>query len=785
MAIKKGNKKEELKLKEVKNVNEELTFNDDDVDALDPLEAIRLRYDMYAGSLDPVTHMVKELFDNSIDEFTNNFCKNIWIKIDTKKNSITVKDDGRGLPHGINAKLKQPTIQVLFTHVHAGSKYDKKSVKVSAGKNGVGLKIITACSEFAHVESLREGAIASMEFSRGKITQEFKTKKTKEKGNGTTVTFIPDASLFGEEDVKLKPEKIREEINLKCYLNAGLKVTFIVDGEEEVIQYNLGLSDFLNTEVESPLFNMENIVFENTDNNGNTYEVALAFQNSTDEKILSFVNSLPTLRGTHETGFKKGITIAFNEYIKNNGLLAKKDSKLQIKGEDIRRGLVAIISLKHVEPMFDGQTKSELTNKDVDSIVKNIVSNNITRWFEENPQLAKKLCERAVAFARATNNAKESMKKIVKVSASSMGLTVTEKFKDCISEDPNEVEIIIIEGDSAAGNVEQGRFADFQCVYPLKGKIKNTYKSKHNTIINTAELNEFLKIMFGTNDINKIRAMFASGEIDKVIKGKKIIIMTDADPDGNHIQNLFINFIYEHLPEIIELGYLYIGVSPFYRVNVNGKWRYFMNDYEYNQFVSEIISKKYKVKEKGWTVSKVLMKADDYISEFDRIKNKFSIDNEIINVCMRQNEVDGMIKEFQDFGLEVYDIGNDDYQIEGLFENIWHSFFLSELFAEMEKSLVDIYPFSTINMTEDGELFEFDLYNGLTSMKKAFKYSRNRIKGLGELDGIELRETSLDPNTRTLIQVKADKSETEEDLFKVLFGPNPDLRKNFIGKHLL
>lgn len=803
MAIKKTNKtvkettkKETNEVKTKKSLAKDLSFDDEDVDALEPLEAIRKRYDMYCGSLDPVTHMVKELFDNSIDEFSNGFCKEIAIEINTKDNNISVRDDGRGLPLGINAKLKQPTMQVLFTHVHAGSKYNKKSVKTSAGKNGVGIKTITACCEWAKAVSVRDGETACMEFSRGKITKDFtKTKLTKksnvygleQKGHGTYVQFKPDASLFGEEDAILKPEKIRNEINLKCYLNAGLKVYFILDGKKEIIQYNLGLSDFLNTEIKTPLYNMENVVFKRMDGD-NTYQIALSFENSTDENIKSFVNSLPTLRGTHETGFKKGLTKAFNEYIKNNGLLNKKGDKgLQIKGEDIRRGLVAIISLNHTDPMFDGQTKSELTNKDIDGITSNIVFEEITKWFEENPALAKKLTERAVAFARATNNAKEAMKKIVKVSSSSLGLSITEKFKDCTSDNPDDIEIYVIEGDSAGGNVEQGRFSEFQCVFPLKGKIKNTYRNKQSTLINSNEINEFLKVMFGTNDIAKIKQMFANDEIDKVIKGKKIIILTDADPDGSHICILFLNFIYEHLPELIEKGYLYIGLSPFYRVNVgtsgNVKWRYFMNDYEYNQFVSEIIGKRYKVMNPKYNINRVLMNADAFIEEFEKIMHKYTVDADVMNAIIRNDEV-ANIRKYLIEELNLKEDGSDNY--EELYNNIWHSFNLDELMSDMT-DLCEIFPFQTLilNDKNEKEEYEFDIYDGLLELKSIFKYVRNRIKGLGELDSEELRETSLDPEKRTLIQVKADKDDTEVELFKILFGPNPDLRKEFIGKYLL
>lgn len=796
MAVKKTTKKtvkETIKKEVTKNTKtkkkmdeEVLTFTDDDVDALDSLEAIRVRFDMYIGSQDPVTHMVKEILDNSIDEFLNGFCNKIIVDISTKENVITVIDNGRGLPLGMNKKLKKPTMEVLFTHVHSGAKYSKKTVKVSGGKNGVGIKTLTACGEYLFVESTRDDMIGTMEFSRCKVVQPLKIVKKKTKQSGTKIVFRPDSTLFNEEDIKLNPERIKDIIRLKCYLNAGLLVEFIVDGELESIQYNAGLSDFLNSEIKSPLFNMENIVFTGKDDDENEYDFAIAFENSTDEKILSFVNSLPTLRGTHETGFKAGLTTVFNNYIKKFNLLNSKDKNLQVKGEDVRRGLVTIISLKHAEPMFDGQTKSELTNKDINGIVRNIVVEKLSAYFDENETLAKKLCERAVSFARATNNAKEAMKKIVKVNSSSLGLTVTNKFKDCSSNDPNVVEFIVIEGDSAGGNVETGRFSKFQCVYPLKGKILNTYGAGNAKLINSNEINEFLKIMFGTNDLKRIKEILQSDEeIEKNIKSKKIIIMTDADPDGSHIRILFLNFIYEHLPELIERGYVYIALSPLYRVNVNGKWRYFMNDYEYRHFESEIISKKYKVMNPKFTVNKTMANYEEFVREFNRIKHKYSIDDDVLNSIIRFTEVSD-IRRYLIHDLLLEEDGEDNY--EGLHNNIWHSFNLDDLLAETS-DLCELYPFQTLVLQDKTtkEEFECDIYDGLQLMHKEFRYTRNRIKGLGELDGMELRETSLNPNTRVLIQVQSqeEKKDVETELFKILFGSNPNLRKEFIGKHLL
>lgn len=522
------------------------SFTDSDVMALDGLEAIRKTYDMYVGSSDPSTQLFAEAIDNSVDEFMNGYGETIRVTINTKENKLTIRDEGRGLPLGMNSKLNKPTMEVLLTHVHSGAKYNKNVVKTSGGKNGVGIKCVTALSEFLEVKSIRNDdnvlRRGSMTFKHSEIVEPFKVIKIKtipKNYVGTSLSFIPDKEILGEEASKFNIDKIKELIELKCYLNAGLKIELKIDSEEKITYYHEnGILDYINAKNVNPLFNMETIHITEYDESGNKYEVVLSYNNDTEENIISFVNSLPLPDGgTLETGFKKGLTQVFTDYIKNNNLLSNKDKNLNIRGEDIRRGLICIISLHHDSPRYSGQTKDKLDNPDVDPKMRKIIVDNVAEWLQKNPKKAKAICERIIAFSRATTNAKEKMKKIVNVNQNSSGLEITEKFMDCESEDPDEVEIFVVEGDSAKSGVEDGRDYKYQCIYPLRGKILNTNGSTTNTIMDNKELNEFLKIEFGTNDLKKIRETLkrikdGEKELEASIKSKKIIILTDADEDG-------------------------------------------------------------------------------------------------------------------------------------------------------------------------------------------------------------------------------------------------------------
>lgn len=756
-----GTSEEEVNDEFVTDIKEEehvdVAFTEDDVIVYEEIEAIRKKFDMYAG-IDPAYHMIKEGVDNGVDEHMNGYGNTMKVIVDTKENSCIIRDFGRGLPLGMHKKEKKPTIEVLFTKVHSSGKFTKNVVKTSGGKNGVGIKIINALSETLIATSYRDiedengnkigtekGVIT---FSKGKVKEKLKvTKLKKPVTSGTELYFIPDKAYLEKELGKGKHlidvNKLREELRLKCYLNKKLTIKFTIDGKTEVISYKNGLIDYVNNHNDTPLKNMEAFSYSGADKNGDTYEIAFAYNSGRTENIVSFVNSIPTSAGgSHEKGFKRSLTRTFKTYITNNGFLTRKDKDLNITGEDVRRGLVCIISLHSSNPIYNGQVKDMIESSVVDRAIDRITTNGINEFLSKNPKTAKAICERIIQFARATNAKDKEIKKIETISQSNLGLELSNKFMDCETDDPRLAEIYIVEGDSAKGGAEEGRFPEFQCIYALKGKIKNTHNLSNSGLISNNEINEFLKIEFGTNDMKKIHEVLTAiveahrdgtllekPELLSSIKSTKIFILTDSDEDGKHITMLFINFIYEHLPELIELGWLYIGLSPFYRVLVNKNWRYFMNNREYGEFIAETISNKYTVIDCNYEMSELLGRADIFREEFKRIMEENSIDPDILSVIFREDDIEEIYSYITDvFGLVIYDNGD----VDGLYNDAWMSFNIQDVITETDE-LLEIYDPELVTLTiynnSTGEEDVYDLFEGLNLLMKSFTYKRNRIKG--------------------------------------------------------
>ena len=496
-------------------------YSDESIDLLEGLEGIRTRFDMYVGGKDSAAfHLVKEVVDNSIDEAINGYCTNINITYDEKLNQISIEDNGRGLPTGINKKTKKPTIEVLFTYMHAGGKFNKDSFKVSGGKNGIGLKAVNALSSFLLVESFHNGEHYSMEFSKGKIVKSLNKLGNTTK-RGTKITFIPDDEIL-KQFAKIDQSLLKEELNKRAYINAGLEINLKIGKEKTTFKHDNGIIDYLN-DINTDQIN-EPINFEFTDKKGNIYEVVFNYANESGENIKSFVNGISTSKGTHEQGFKTGLTVALLEFIKENNLLPKKLEKLEIKGDDIREGLYSIISLKLLEPEFRGQVKDELSNSEVLGELKKATHEKTKDWLSKNIDIGKKIANRIIAFAKGRKEANAIKDKIVKVNSNSSGLSFKSDFPDCDSRDITKNEIIVIEGNSAGGSVRNARISEIQAVFPLRGKPLNAYGLTHARILANKEFKELIKVIFGTTDIKNI-------SYDNIRYGK-IIILADADDDG-------------------------------------------------------------------------------------------------------------------------------------------------------------------------------------------------------------------------------------------------------------
>ncbi|ALN97756.1 DNA topoisomerase [Bacillus phage vB_BpuM-BpSp] len=502
----------------------QMEYNEDSIVVLEGLEGIRTRFDMYVGGKDTASfHLVKEVVDNSIDEVLNDFATKINVEYIEKDNKIIIEDDGRGLPVEKHKKLKKPTIEILFTEIHSGGKFDKNSFKVSGGKNGVGVKATNALSESLIVESFYKGHHYKIEFSRGKVVKPLEKLGTTKK-SGTKVTFIPDSTIFGDY-AKLDPNILKEELDKRTYINAGLTINFKYGKEKLKFYHENGIKDYLTALNDDPLSDI--IEFKFDDKDLNNYHVVFNYANKDEEHIKSFVNGIATSKGTHETGFKTGLTTAILEYIRSNNLLNKKNEKLEIKGEDIRSGLFTIINLKHTLPEFKSQTKDELSNTDVIGVMKVKTHESTLDWLNKNPESAKKICNRIIAFAIGRKEANAIKDKIIKVNSGSSGLSFMASFYDCDNRDINENEIIVIEGKSASGNVRNARDANIQAVFPLRGKPLNSYNSNHAKILQNKEYKELIKVMFGSTDLKNINY--------ETLRYGKLVILSDADDDGEMI----------------------------------------------------------------------------------------------------------------------------------------------------------------------------------------------------------------------------------------------------------
>ena len=555
--------------------NNKQSYDENQIQVLEGLEAVRKRPGMYIGSTSSrgLHHLVYEIVDNSIDEALAGYCKKIVITIN-EDNSIEVVDDGRGMPVGIHPKMKKPTVEVIMTILHAGGKFGGGGYKVSGGLHGVGASVVNALSEKCIVTIKREGSIWQQTYERGKVVSELKNIGSSDE-TGTTVYFKPDPEIFDETvyDFSVLSQRLRE----LAFLNKGIHITLIDkrDDNKEEFHYEGGIKSFvsyLNRNKET--LHPEPIYVEGLKDKVSV-EVALQYNDGYTENLFSFANNIDTVEGgTHLVGFKTAITRVFNDYGKKYGYLKENDKKLS--GEDIREGLTAVISVKIEEPQFEGQTKTKLGNSEVRGIVDSIVAEKVGTFLEENPGIGKIIIDKALMASRAreaARKARELTRKSVLERSSLPG-----KLADCSSKDPKECEIYIVEGDSAGGSAKQGRNRRFQAILPLRGKILNVEKQRLDRILNADTIKSMITA-FGAGigeDFN----------IEK-IRYDRIIIMTDADVDGAHIRTLLLTFFYRYMRELIDGGHVYIAQPPLYKVKKGKRQEYAYSDKELNEILEE------------------------------------------------------------------------------------------------------------------------------------------------------------------------------------------------------
>ena len=556
-------------------------YGADEIQILEGLEAVRKRPGMYIGSTSSrgLHHLVYEIVDNAVDEALAGFCDTILVTIN-KDNSVTVIDNGRGIPVGINSKTGLPAVEVVFTVLHAGGKFGGGGYKVSGGLHGVGASVVNALSNWLEVEIFNEGKIYKQRYEHGKVVQKLSiigdcdSEKT-----GTKVTFLPDDTIF--EETVFEYDILKQRFREMAFLTKGLKIILKDERSDEIIEktfhYEGGIKEFVEylNRSKTPLY--EDIIYcEGIVNNVNV-EVAMQHNDSYSDNTYGFVNNITTPEGgTHVVGFRNALTKTFNDYARKNKLL--KDNEPNLSGEDIREGLTAIISVKIEDPQFEGQTKQKLGNSEARGAVDSVVSKQLEVYLEQNPSVAKMTIEKSVMAQRAREAARKA-RDLTRRKSALDGMSLPGKLADCSDKDPSKCEIYIVEGDSAGGSAKTARDRATQAILPLRGKILNVEKARLDKIYGNAEIKAMITA-FGTGihddfDISKLRY-------------HKIIIMTDADVDGAHISTLLLTFLYRFMPDLIKEGYVYLAQPPLYKLEKNKKVWYAYNDEELDNILTEV-----------------------------------------------------------------------------------------------------------------------------------------------------------------------------------------------------
>ncbi len=553
------------------------TYDESYIQVLEGLAAVRKRPAMYIGDtgLDGLHRLMYEVVDNSIDEALAGFCYNIEVVIH-KDNSVTVDDDGRGIPVGLVERYDKSAVEVVMTMLHSGGKFDEKSYKISGGLHGVGISVVNALSEWLEVEARRGGKIYYQRYDRGYPVSELKVIG-EAKNSGTKVTFKPDKQIFEITDFSF--EKLSTRLRELAFLNRGIKISILDErsGKNNVFQYEGGIGSFVQHLNENKnVLHEEPIYFEKT-RDGMQLEVAMQYNDGYMENIFSFVNNINTHEGgTHLSGFKSALTKTLNDYARKNDFL--KELKGGLGGEDSREGLTAIISIKIQNPQFEGQTKAKLGNSEVRGIVESIVTEELSYFLEENPKIAEGVIRKSIMAARAREAARKA-RELTRRKNTLESSSLPGKLADCSEKDPSKCELFIVEGDSAGGSAKQGRDRIFQAILPIRGKIVNVEKARLNKVLASREIRNLITAI-GTGidedfDISKARY-------------HKIVIMTDADVDGSHIRTLLLTLFYRYMKPLITAGYVYIAQPPLYKVQKGKEVRYAYDEETFQSLMKEL-----------------------------------------------------------------------------------------------------------------------------------------------------------------------------------------------------
>jgi len=780
-------------------------YSADSIKVLEGLSAVRKRPAMYIGStsIQGLHHLVYEVVDNSIDEALAGHCDEIKVIIHVD-NSVTVTDNGRGIPVDMHKTQKKPAAEVVMTVLHAGGKFDSDSYKVSGGLHGVGVSVVNALSSRLELEIRRDGKVYRQNYERGVPTCELK-EDGKTKRRGTRIIFWPDPEIFETTEVSF--ETLSTRLRELAFLNAGVKIEIVDERSDKshVFHYEGGIVSFVEylNRAKTPV-HPKPILFTGA-KEGVEIEIAIQYNDAYDEKIFSFANNINTHEGgTHLSGFKAALTRTMNTYASNNNLL--KNMKTAISGDDLREGMAAVISVKVPDPQFEGQTKTKLGNSEIKGYVETIMNEKLAEFLEENPPIARKILEKGIDAARAREAARKA-RDLTRRKGALDGLALPGKLADCQEKDPALCELYLVEGDSAGGSAKQGRERRYQAILPLKGKILNVEKARFDKMLTSNEIRTLITAM-GTSigkddfDIAKLRY-------------HRIIIMTDADVDGSHIRTLLLTFFYRQMEEIVTRGHLYIAQPPLYKAK-RGKRELYLKDeaalqeYLLDEGVEGMtvhLEKSGKVL-RGKQIIPTLRNIIEFNQHFDKmvlkgvnpevleifvrgkLQNGFAdmLDLEPLAVKLRQVEPAAMFQVQSDPPRILYQRGNlrsyiDQKTLESL------SMYEYKLLLQAYKQVEDICQNGSAFISQDDkDAEEVTSRQGLLeyffSRAKKGQYIQ-RYKGLGEMNPEQLWETTMDPDKRVLLQVKAEDAQAADEIFSVLMGDQVEPRREFIETNAL
>ncbi len=791
-------------------------YGADSIKVLEGLEAVRKRPAMYIGSTgkDGLHHLVYEVVDNSVDEAAAGYCDNIDVRI-RADNSVMVDDNGRGIPVDMHKDEGMPAAQVVLTKLHSGAKFSNESYKISGGLHGVGVSVVNALSQYLELEVKREGKIYRQTYTRGEPTSDLDVVG-KTRGRGTKITFKPDHEIF--EDIDFSFDVLSNRLRELAFLNKGLKIilTDERDGKKSEFFYKGGIVSFVEyINRNKGVLHRKTIYFDGEKEDCNV-EVALQYNDTYTESIFSFVNSINTTEGgTHLSGFKSALTRVINNYAANNNLI--KNGKDVIKGEDVREGLSCVISVKLKEPQFEGQTKTKLGNSEVKGLVEGIVYDKLGSYLEENPPVAKQILGKALDAARARDAARRAKELTRRKSALEVG-ALPGKLADCQERDPGRSEVYLVEGDSAGGSAKQGRDRRNQAILPLRGKVLNVEKARYDKMLQNEEIKVIVTALGagigreeGDFDVSKLRY-------------HKVIIMTDADVDGLHIRTLLLTFFFRQMRELIERGYLYIAQPPLFKVMDRKKELYIHNEEEMKNYILDNgVSKLSLTIGNGNSISgsrllnlvKKVMKIETVLDRFEKEeKNRtvmrilagdpvfspddFKTEGALLKVAKRTSKAIGE-------RLEGYRMEPDpeydgyklilDYRMKGqIFTTVLdREIFKSPRFIEIKDLLNQVSalgepPYTVVTEDEEKGRKELASMTALVEHVTAMGQkgiSIQRYKGLGEMNPDQLWETTMNPEKRTLLQVRVDDFVTADEIFTTLMGDHVEPRKEFIYKNAL